>query len=306
MSNVSNIDEMLLNGKITAQNPATPEHQLETSEDKFEPKPEVISEFPDDPEVPLETKETTEADERDSNDSRDTKDTDKPEKTVVEVDDYGNPKAAARTYSEEEVNERINKAIRERLARVERNQAQEPKTETSKDFKYDENADGNWEQQLEQFVEKTFSKITNRQVEQQRQMREQEMHMAFEEKFRSGMTRFGDFTEVVGGMPISDPMTLATRSMADPAAFLYAASKRAPDEIKRIAALSDPYSQMVEMGKLEERLKRQKAQTTAPRPLSRTKEDTSIKHKSEKEPTIEELINQATARKLKQQRDRRR
>jgi hypothetical protein len=74
---------------------------------------------------------------------------------------------------------------------------------------------------------------------------------------------------------------------------MYAAVNRSPEEIKRIANIADPYAQMVEMGKLEERMRKTKSTTKAPRPLSRTREDSSIAHKSDREPSIEDLIAQS-------------
>jgi hypothetical protein len=94
-------------------------------------------------------------------------------------------------------------------------------------------------------------------------------------------------------------MTLALRGMNDPAAFIYAASKREPQEIERISKLRDPYARMVEMGKLEERMRRNKPITKAPKPLGRTQEDLGIpQSKKSKEPTIEDLIAKADAKKL--------
>jgi hypothetical protein len=51
------------------------------------------------------------------------------------------------------------------------------------------------------------------------------------------------------------------------------------------------------MGKLEERMRKGKASTNAPRPVSRTQEDSGMPHKSDREPTIEELIAKDEARK---------
>ena len=96
-------------------------------------------------------------------------------------------------------------------------------------------------------------------------------------------------------------MTLATRAMADPAAFLYAAAKRNPEELERISKLRDPYAQMTEMGKLEERMRRNKPTTNAPRPLSRTTEDVGLpepKKQNKAEETIEDLIAKADAKKM--------
>jgi hypothetical protein len=94
-------------------------------------------------------------------------------------------------------------------------------------------------------------------------------------------------------------MTLATRAMADPAAFLYAAAKRAPQDLERISKIRDPYAQMTEMGKLEERMRRNKPATQAPRPLGRTIDNAPENApKKKSEPTIEDLIARADAKKI--------
>ena len=95
-------------------------------------------------------------------------------------------------------------------------------------------------------------------------------------------------------------MTIASRAMKDPAAFFYAAAKRAPQELQRIAQIPDQYVQMVEIGKLEERMKQSKSgnATKAPKPLGRIQEDGSIPYNSnKKEPTIEDLIAQDSAKR---------
>jgi hypothetical protein len=93
--------------------------------------------------------------------------------------------------------------------------------------------------------------------------------------------------------------------MDDPAAFLYAAAKRQPKELERISKLRDPYAQMTEIGKLEERMRRNKSTTNAPRPLGRTQDDAPSKEvKKSKEPSIEDLIRQSESKKLSKMRGR--
>ncbi len=226
-----------------------------------------------------------------------------------EIDDYGNPKAAPRTYTEEEVNERINKAVRDRLARERGNQtpAEQAATQAkAAEFEYDPDSKESWQSQLEQFVEKTVSKMGQKEAQRKQQERDMQAQQEFQERFTNGMDRFGDFKEVVGAQPISDPMTYALRGMKDPAAFIYAASKRAPQEIQRISRLEDPYAQMVEMGKLEERMRKQPMTTKAPRPVTRTTEDlSSAPQKKKTEPSIEDLIAHADAKRRAQLTSRR-
>ena len=274
----SSIDDMLFSGKTGTQ-PAAPEHQ---------PEPEPIEPELDEPEVVEDEPEPEDV-------SRETQD--EPEETPEkepEVDDYGNPKGKSKTYTEDEVNERINKAIRDRLARAERSQPQPQQTQQQKpEFEYDAESSESWQQQLEGFVEQTFTKMTSRQQQQAQQHKEQEAQAEFETKFSQSMGKFPDFTEVVGNQPITDAMTVATRSMKDPAAFLYAASKRHPQELQRISQMADNVSQMVEIGRLEERMKKGKVSTSAPKPVSRSREDASMSMKTNKEPTIEDMIAQA-------------
>ena len=144
-----------------------------------------------------------------------------------------------------------------------------------------------------------------RSKKQQRQAQEQQAEQAFRQKFTQGMERFSDFREVVGKLPMHDDMTMALRGMNDPTAFIYAAAKRQPGEIERISKLPDPYARMVEMGKLEERMRRNKATTKAPRPLGRTKEDTTARvTPKQKEMTGDDLLAKADAKRLSNVRNR--
>lgn len=227
-----------------------------------------------------------------------------------DTDDYGNPKASPRTYTEEEVNERINKAVRDRLSRFERNkeptQAQARQAQEA-GFEYDSASNESWEQQLEAFVEHTVSKMTQKQLAEQQRIQEMQLQAEFEAKFEQSMSKFHDFTEVVNTDNLTPAMVIATRAMNDPAAFLYAASKRNPQELQRIAGIKDPYKQMVEIGKLEERMRKTKSVSNAPKPVGRTKEDAtiSVKSNSKKEPTIDDLIAQSNAKRLQMMQGRR-
>lgn len=241
--------------------------------------------------------------------------TEPTEQAEGDTDDYGNekPKQEAKTYTEEEVNERINKAVRERLARLKDNQQvpnQQPTQQQKQQaadagFQYDENSSQDWQQQLKAFIRQTNEEVQREQYQRQVAEREQQAQMEFEEKFHNGMSKFQDFREVVGSQPITDAMTVATRAMKDPAAFLYAASKRHGDELRRISALSDPYTQMVEMGRLEERMRKSKGISQAPRPLGATREDGSIREPENRELSIEDLMAQADERKLRRMKARR-
>lgn len=284
-----NIDDLLAGSKSPTQ-PETPEYQ----EPEFDDSPVEYDELPSigdtintdsEPMVQSEDEATPESE---------------PE---PEQDDYGNPKSKAKTYSEEELNDRINKAVRDRLARGSQQQQAQPTQQQVQQqaagFEYNENAEGNWQQQLESFVENTVSRMSQKQAQQQQNLREQQVQMEFEQKFLNGIDKFSDFREIVGAQNISDPMTYALRGMKDPAAFIYAASKRQPQELQRIANINDPVTQVVEMGKLEERMRKAANGTSAPRPVSKTKEDSGLPHKPKAgELTIEQQIAHSDARKL--------
>lgn len=230
-------------------------------------------------------------------------------------DEYGNDIPPPKTYTEDEVNERINQRVRERLARLEKNaqpvQQQMPSQQQQQQaqnagFEYNADSQETWQQQLESFVEQTVSKMHQKQAYQQSVQKEQRATMEFESKFQSGMSKFQDFQDVVASQPITDAMVIATRGMKDPAGFMYAAAKRAPAELDRISKIQDQYAQMVEMGKLEERMKSQKVATKAPKPLSKSKEDMAVDVKSKKEPTLDDLLAASDAKRKAQYNARRR
>ena len=281
-----------------SQQPATPEAKQEIEEqnvDTLATEPEAKQELEVTDEYHLEDKP------------------EEPEKAVKEpdTDDYGNAVAPSRTYNEDEVNERINAAIRDRFARFERNNGQQPnqaqvQQATQQGFEYNADSQESWQQQLESFVEQTVSRMSQKQAHQAQQAREQYTQQEFDAKFRQGMTKFPDFVQTVQSQPITDHMVLGARSMKDPAAFFYAASKRAPQELQRIANIADPYAQIAEIGKLEEKMKQSRPGTKAPKPIGRTHEDAAIpKSKDKREPTIEEQIAKDTARRLALQKQRR-
>ena len=285
---VSNIDDMLMSEKTLTQ-PAAPENQYEDKAPEVEP--EVVLEA-EAPELEGGTEVTSDAPQGEEPEEK--------QQPTAEVDDYGNEKPEPKTYSEDEVSERINKAVRERVARMERNtpQPEPPQQQAKPEFEYNAESEESWQNQLEGFVEQTVSKMSSRREQQQQQAREQQAHNEFESKFHEGMSKFSDFTDVVGSHNVTDAMTIATRAMNDPAAFLYAASKRHGSDLKRISEMPDQYSQMVEIGRLEERMRKSKSNTKAPAPVSKTRSDSSMPTASSKEPTIEDMIAHADAKRL--------
>lgn len=301
----SSIDDLLMGGK-SPQHPQTPEHD-------YQEGPEEVEELePDDDEgeSPEYDDEPEDDHMEDSDEPGDEEEEQEPEHKR-EYDEYGNEK------------ERMPKGMKDRLDRKDRQHQQEVERrdreieqlrgqlansgasrevqQAAKDFEYDPEAKGDWQQQLASFVKQTVNSMTREQEEAQIRQRDHEAQQEFEGKFRQGMGKFSDFANVIGdlGFQITNPMTLATRGMADPAAFLYAAAKRNPQELERISKLRDPYAQMTEIGKLEERMRKNKPTTKAPRPLDRTRENAAVPAaKKKSEPSIEDLIAKSDAKKL--------
>jgi len=228
------------------------------------------------------------------------------------VDDYGNEKAASKTYTQEEVDQRINEAVRERLARLEKNspnaqQQQQMQQQAQQNFQdvYDPTSKETWQQQLQKFVEHTVTNMSAKQIEQQRRQQEQQAQSEYEQKFHSGMSKFKDFEKVVGSQPITDAMVYATRGLKDPAAFFYAAAKRSPEELERIARIPDQYAQGLELGRLEQKMRKQKATTKAPKPISKTSGDVTQKPNESRRTEVDDLIAQSNADRLARRRGRR-
>jgi len=310
------IDELLTTGK-TRLHPETSENKSEVSHEPME------SEVPNES---MENEIQNSYEEKKDNevvnenfDNNDDSSDDDQETVKKEYDDYGNEKPKTKIYTEDEVNERINKAVRERLSRMERkndtqNNSQQFQQQAAKGFEYNEQEEGTWEQQLEAFVDNAISKRSERdkakeEMSRQREAhhREQIAHAEFEDKFSQGMERFPDFVDIVGNQSLTDAMVYSLRGIKDPAAFLYAASKRTPQDLQRISNIKDPVSQMVEMGRLEERMRKGSSSTNAPRPIPRTKEDSHIetKKQNKKEESIEDLIARSEKQKRAQLASRR-
>ena len=284
------IDDLLAD--LTTNEPANQQQRKERAVD-------VLTDDHDYTDDEADEKDEPEHDEPDEADEPDEKETN----STTDVDEYGNEK------------EPENEAIRERLARQARKHeaelnalraqlqeqgASKQVQKAAKDFEYDPDASGDWQQQLASFVKQTVNSMTREQEESRRQEQERQSQQEFESKFRDGMGRFSDFVDVMTGLPftVTDAMTMATRSMTDPAAFLYAAAKRNPGELERISKLRDPYAQVAEMGRLEERMRKNKASTSAPKPLGRTRDDSLSNVREKKgEPTIEDLIAKSDAKR---------
>lgn len=103
---VSNIDDLLMGGSSPSI-PATPES-------RYEEQPET----PDTSYGDIESSEPDARDLESPQEEHEEPEAEEPKEREEDYDDYGNTKTPPKTYTEEEVNERINKAVRERLSRV--------------------------------------------------------------------------------------------------------------------------------------------------------------------------------------------
>ena len=241
-----------------------------------------------------------------------------PDETVsepeaVRFDDYGNEK--------EDLSEKMQKRLQRQAENMKRQheaemqalrqqltiQQQKELQQATRNFESDPNSDQSWQDQLDAYIRNAYARIKQDEVREQETLREQRIQADFEKRLVQGIERFADFREIITALPceISNPMTYATRSMEDPAAFLYAAAKRHPQELERIAKLADPVAQIAEMGRLEERMRKAKPTTQAPRPIGRQKEDSLMtEKKAPKEPSFDEILAQSDAKRLANMRNR--
>lgn len=219
---------------------------------------------------------------------------------IEETDDYGTPvsKKTEKIYTESEVNQ----MIRDRLARGKQSQPEPlPQYQQPVQQPTQSEIEGDWEAQLESFVDQTITKREQKLNELRWQQQEQERQAQFEIKFNQGASKYNDFEQVVMGKPLTAQMVMATRGMDDPAAFIYAAAKTQANEIERISKVNDPYQQAIELGRLEERMRKiRNVSSTAPKPLQSVKGDVSEKPKAT---SIDDKLHQAE--QLEKQRRRR-
>ena len=203
-----------------------------------------------------------------------------PETTVETLDDYGNKiETKERMFTQSEVEN----MIRERLSRGQHaqpqpvedpllrpiNQYEQPGYQQKEPYE----SDLEWQQQLESFIDQTIQKReqeTQKKTMQAKMLQEQS---EFEQRFISGAAKYSDFDQVLSGKPITTEMVVATKGMKNPASFLYAAAKTQADELARISKIRDPYSLALEVGRLEERMRKSAAVTKAPPPVSKTAGD---------------------------------
>lgn len=211
------------------------------------------------------------------------------------TDEYGTKVTKKKFYTEEEVQ----RMIRERLARVKNPQQTQDVQEATKNFTPDPNSEDTWEAQLEGFIEQTISKREQKAKEAEWREESERNHAEFEMKFTQSMGKYKDFEQTVSGKPISNAMMEATRDMNDPAAFIYAACKQHPKELERIAQIKNPISQGVEMGRLEERMKKARSIPSSPKPAKQISGDASS---ALPQPDIDARISQHAKSKIMERR----
>ena len=227
--------------------------------------------------------------------------------STSDTDEYGTPvqKKESRMFTEEEVQN----MIRDRLSRVktEANNYQEnvgintqqQVQQAANNFEADPDSSESWETQLSNFIRNEVGRMSQEQQQQHYRAELQRKQQEFESNFTNGMSRYQDFHNVVGNKPFTNDIMQATMSMKDPAAFCYAAAKMHPGEIDRISKLTNPYEIATEVGRLEERMKRSKNVSSAPRPATKITSDVASKYNDK--PSLDSLINADARRKLSRQ-----
>lgn len=231
-----------------------------------------------------------------------------PSNDSSSTDEYGNtPKE--RTYTQTEVNEMFRRryknnpdAMQAHDEFIRSQQANPP--EQQKQYSEDD-----WEAQLRDVIIQTVkeNEASERQkIEKSEQAARHAEQVAKQEAYDSDFmdkaSKFNDFEDVVKGK-VSEAMYHAASAASNPAAFIYAACKRAPQEVERISKIENPIVQMVEFGKLEEKMKTSKKSTKAPKPVSRTSSGKSVPYKSSGQ-SIEEKIAESNERRLNGMRGR--
>lgn len=230
------------------------------------------------------------------------------------IDEYGNEIVAKeeKMYPESEVN----KMIRERLARG--NHGQQPTAAEVATAKEQVNqtldsdaTEAEWERELSKVVDKIVTNKLQAKEQEQRQLqkqaeeirwREQEakIQAEFEDKFTSTMGKYSDFKTVVNDKPITDAIMIGIRGMPNPAAFLYAACKQQPQEIERISKIQDFPTQMLELGRLDEKIRKANNVTKSSRPISNHKGDVSDKFDELPKFDVDSAIEKDARAKLNQ------
>jgi hypothetical protein len=305
--NTSNIDDLLIGSQGNSQQPPTPE-SMDDAKSLTETSGNYSDEYTDTKSDDL-TDDSSESD----NVSHETLDEDEDVADVADVaeDEYGNPKEILTKKVQKRLKRQADKyeskiqALESQIAQLTPQQHHQLQQDAKN---ISASSDEDWKLQFETMVEQTVYNMQNKKAHESRRAEFMRLEKEFEQKLFSGIEKFVDFRETIQnvGCDITDHMTNATRSLDDPAAFLYAASKRHPDELKRISQLRDPYAQVREMGKLEEKMRKNKAGTNAPRSLGKTREDANfpVTPDKKKNESIDDLLAKDAAKRLAKVRER--
>ncbi len=216
------------------------------------------------------------------------------------IDDYGNEVPKERMYTESELQQRIRDRLREKHNPPAQPQPtqQQVQQAAADGFEPDANSGETWQEQLGSFMDKHLETRTKKAQEREWKSQEDQRQAEFEVKFNAGIEKFKDFGDVTRGKPMTDGMLLATRAMQDPAAFIYAAAKNHTKELERIASIPDTIQQATEIGKLEERMRKTKNISSAPKPIKKVVGDVGGKAE-QAQPSLDDLIRQDAQRKLR-------
>lgn len=290
---LSNIDDKLqgLEREETEVKPieAVEPNKEENLEDNESERLSYLDQFRKDKEESLSKQSESSTPEEQSSDLNVENENDK-EPDQQETDEYGNELPKQKVYTEEEVQAMIRKRLKLHHEEKQQQQQYQPpqQQQSSGDFQHDAESDIPWEVQLENHIKQTVQKIEHEKQQQQWQREVERAQAEFETKFTTGMSKYSDFVNVVADKPITNGIMMAVRNMADPAAFIYAAAKQQPKELERISQIQDPYTLAAEVGRLEERMKKARNVSSAPKPLSKTKGD--VAEKGNMKASIDDLI----------------
>ena len=244
-----------------------------------------------------EAKEGQESDDKPTNDDNSHEEKAHDNSHDEELDDYGNKVPKAKVYTEEEVQAMIRKRLKlHHEEKQQQTQQQQYQPQQAEGFEHDPNNEQPWEIQLENHIKQTVQKLETEKAQVAWEQEQQRAQAEFESRFTNGMSKYSDFNDVVADKPITNGIMMAARSMADPAAFIYAAAKQQPKELERIAQITDPYVLAAEVGRLEERMKKARTISKAPKPPTKTKGD--IADKGVIKQNLDDLIRMDAKRKL--------
>ena len=211
------------------------------------------------------------------------------------VDDYGQKaNKKEKLYTQAEVEQMMrDRNKRGEFAKKEDSNYEEPRNEHHND----DDSEG-WEHQFETLVEKTLTKREQKIQQAQWKHKTQQEQAEFEIKFNTGAAKYSDFESVVVGKPLTPQMVIATKAMKDPAAFIYAAAKTQAHELDRISKIADPLVQAVEIGKLEERMRKGRStNTAAPKPMDGVKGD--VAHDKVKPRNVDDILREEAAKQMR-------